>query len=117
MTDQKQSQLDESEHFDRKIEAGVDRDRAKDKLVKDTQSLERTRMIVTFYLSLRAGTMPSFHDRTELAELPTVGSVVEISSHEPDETMLVSILANSVSNPEHRAVLKDDGAWVICQET
>ena len=73
-------------------------------------------VIVTFYLSIRKGSIPSFHTRLELDEIPAVGSTYSIPGEAAEKALVVTILANSKNDPNLTEVLRDSGDWVICQE-
>lgn len=79
--------------------------------------VDRSQMIVTFYLSVRQGSLPKFQDRRELDELPRVGGFIDIAGNKYGEAVSVVVLANSESNPELAGLLHEQGAWVVCQET
>lgn len=73
-------------------------------------------MIVTFYLSIRQGSISEFQDRRGLDVLPSVGDHFEISGHEAGKTMRVKVNANSETHPGLSGMLGDNGAWVVCQK-
>ncbi len=111
------SQLDKFKEAASELETDNDEARFDERLGKIVKHkpLEKT-LVVTFYLSTRKGSMPLFHTRLELDELPAVHSALSIPGDTAEKPMNIEILANSENNPSFGELLRDSGAWVVCQE-